>query len=94
MEFQSFEDKAGSWSLRGLRVQRGLTTWVLTQKTQGVEELCTGPCKANPGKFGRPAEQRVTLFGGGKQAINCLVQLRFPRRGSLSTEMVVGSLVP
>lgn len=66
MEYQSLEDKAGSWSLRGLRVQRSLTTWVLTQKAQGVEELCTGPCKANPGgrpgEFGRPAEQRVTLF--------------------------------
>lgn len=65
MEFQSLEDKAGSCFLRGLRVQLR-PEGPSAEDSAGRGELCTGPCEATPGgrpgEFGRPAEQRVTLF--------------------------------
>lgn len=67
MEFWSLEDKAGSCSLWGLRVQHSPDhLGPGREDSGGGGELCTDPHKATPGgrpgQVGRPAEQRVTLF--------------------------------
>ena len=69
MEFWSLEDKAGSCSLWGLRVQRSPDhLGPCTEDSGAGAELCTDPHKATPGgrpgQFGRPAEQSVTVLRG------------------------------